>query len=718
MSSSMMSLPIGRPPQDTSGPEKSAVRKAASSMLSFLLASPPYLPNDIKSKDVNRRHNLLSLYADDPEDYLVTDCYPSPKGHTPSRAIELLHQLREKVEQMGSSHYTDESSPLLTNVRFRTPESECILAAIDLGEEKEETLLTLIMRLEGDQEDSKDYKFDNLLPSDVVPEGWHESIQKAQEYLEKGKKNHLEVQKARSYSIVTTTSTIGTVDSAYSTASAGHRSEGDEDTSERDESLDNDVSFDDNFVRKGLPQTGINSDIHSPGTHDKEAIRPWPQKTDTENEKGPAEYYTDPKDFWAGTGDDNEDQDGDGDNDDSEHEESEEDRQRREQEEEERYWARYDNQDSGQNNQTGNSNHHDEEQQKADMLAGLVQNFDDFGLKTRNADGFERSQEEEEENHEQSEQRQSIDSDQNAMLINSTDTRYGEDLDEERPIRPKFNKSNSFVASQLEGSDQGQWNEEEELQSDQSERGSNNDHDTVTGHRGRNRSNPSQFDEAGGEQEINQEDALMHMHGGQHSEMEMEPEFMDEGDPQEMDDSIQPLGGYRDRNSNIFSPPSPSLHPSDTFLADNASDASMSVMRSTIQERQKPRSSMLFQLRSSKNNNMGGGNKRNGKESTAMRIEKMRNYRPTREATITTQQAHNESVRIGQRQRDYAVRIKKRNESIKMIIKGAWKLMDDRSSGNNSDDSNGDVGLEMMNENDFLRLAREAVRECVEERRG
>lgn len=705
-----MSLPIGMAPQDAPGPDTSAVRKAASLMLSFLLASPPYLPNDIKSKDVNRRHDLLSLYADDPEDYLVTDCYPSSKGHTPSRAIELLHRLTEKVEQLGPSHYTDDSSPLLSNVRFRKPESDCILAAVDLGEEKEETMLTLIMRLEGDEENSKDYKFDNLLPSDVVPEGWQESIQKAQEYLEKGKKNHLEVQKARSYSIVTSTSTVATVDSAYSTASAGRRSEGDEDTSERDESLENDVSFDDNFVRKGLPQTGVNSDIHSPGNHEKEPILPWQSKTDTENEKGPAEYYTDPKDFWAGTGDDDEDQDGDGDNENSEHEETEEDRQRREQEEEERYWARYDNQDSLQDNQASNSDHHDEEQQKADMLAGLVQNLSDFGLKTGDVEGFERSQEEE--NHEQSEQRQSIDSERNAMLINSTDTQYGEDQDDGRAIRPKFNKSNSFVASQLEGSDQGQWNDEEEHQSDQSERGSNNDHDTVTGHRGRMRSDQSQFDEAGGEQEINQEDALIHMHGGQHSEMDTE--FMDEGDPQELNDSIQPLGGYRDRNSN-FSPPSPSLHPSDTFLADNASDASMSVMRSTIQERQKPRSSMLFQLRSSSG---GGGGKRTGKESTAMRIEKMRNYRPTREATISTQQAHKESVRIGQRQRDYAVRIKKRNKSIKMIIKGAWKLMDDRSFGNHSDDSNGDTGLEMMNENDFLRLAREAVRECVEERRG
>ncbi|MCO5589858.1 hypothetical protein L7F22_043827 [Adiantum nelumboides] len=707
-----MNLPIGTGSPNAYAPEKSAARKAASSMLSFLLASPPYLPNEIKSKDVNRRHNILSLNPDDSEDYLVTDCYPSPKGHTPSRAIELLHRLTEKVEQLGSSHYTDESSPLMTNIRFRTPESECILAAVDLGDDKEEeTFLTLIMRLEGDEDNSKDYKFDNILPSDVVPEGWHESIQKAQESFENSKNNHLNVQKARSYSIVTTSSTVRTVDSAYSTASAGRQSEGDDDTSERDESLDNDVSFDDNFVRRGSTQSGVKDDGHTDGKQQKDNNLPWPSKPEMENEKNSAEYYTDPKDFWAGTGDDDDEQNGDEESEESEHEESEEDRQRREEEEEERYWAMYGNQDSGHDNQTKDSNHHNEDQQRADMLAGLVQNLDNFNFI---GDDHERSEHSHEEhNHNQfEEQQRSYDTDQNAMLINSTDTRYGEDLGEERAIRPKFNKSNSFIASQLEGSESGKWNDEQEPQSDQSERGSNNDHDTVTGHRERMRSNQSQFDKNVGEEEINQEDALMHINGGQHSHINSE--YMDDGDPQEVHDSIQPLGGYRDRNSSIFSPPSPSLHPSDTFLADNASDASLSVMRSTIQERQKPRSSMLFQLRSSKNNNSNG--KRNGKETTAMKIEKMRNYRPTREATITTQQAHKESVRIGQRQRDYAVKIKNRNESIKMIIKGAWKLMDERSSSNISDDSNGDSGLERMNENDFLRLAREAVRECVDER--
>lgn len=704
-----MNLPIGTGITNASGSDASAARKAASSILSFLLASPPYMPNEIKSKDVNRRHNLLSLYPDDPEDYLVTDCYPSSKGHTPSRTIELLHKLTEKVEQLGSSHYTDESSPLLTNTRFRTPESECILAAIDLGEDKEENLLTLIMRLEGDENDSKDYKFDNLLPSDVVPEGWHESIGKARENFENSKMTYLDVQKARSYSIATTTSTIGTVDSAYSTASAGRHSEGDEDTSERDDTLENDISFDENFVRKGLPQSGING-ADRPSDEKNDSL-PWPSKTDMENEKDPAEYYTDPKDFWAGTGDDDEGQNEDGDNEDSEHEETEEDRQRREQEEEERYWAMYDNQDSGQNNLSGDSNHNqDEEQQKANMLAGLVQNLDNFVV---NGDGFERS---EGRNYDEPEQQRSFDSEQIAMLNDSTDTRYGEDVEEESAIRPKFNKSNSFVASQIEGSDAGKWNDEPELQSDQSERGSNNDHDTVIGHRERMRSNQSQsdIDETGVEQEINQTDALMHMNGSQ----QMNADYMEDEDPQEIQDSVQPLGGYRDRNSSVFSPPSPSLHPSDTFLADNASDASLSVMRSTIQERQKPRSSMLFQLRSSKHNNSNNiAGKRNGKEpTTAMKIENMRNYRPTREATITTQQAHHESIRIGQRQRDYADRIKKRNESIKMIIKGAWKLMDDRSSSNN--DSNGDAGLERMNENDFLRIAREAVRECVDERRS
>ena len=93
-----MNLPIGTGTPNASGSDASAARKAASSILSFLLASPPYMPNEIKSKDVNRRHNLLSLYPDDPEDYLVTDCYPSSKGHTPSRTIELLHKLTEKVE--------------------------------------------------------------------------------------------------------------------------------------------------------------------------------------------------------------------------------------------------------------------------------------------------------------------------------------------------------------------------------------------------------------------------------------------------------------------------------------------------------------------------------------------------------------------------------------------------------------------------------------------
>lgn len=719
-----MSLPIGAGMDENRGSDSLAVRKAASSMLSFLLASPPYLPNEKKSKDVNRRHDILSLSPDDPEDYLVTDCYPSTKGHTPSRSIELLHRLADKLEQLGSLHYTDESSPLLTNVRFRTPESECLLAAIDLGGENEAILLTLIMRLEGDKDDFKDYKFDNLLPSDVVPQGWHESIQRAQNFFENGKNDKLDVQKARSYSIVTTTSTIGTVDSAYSTASAGRQSEGDEDTTDREESIENDVSFDDNFVRKRsighatADKDSIRRDISSDGAHGKDDQFAWPPKEDTGNEKSPAEYYTDPKDFWAGARDDDDENEGNNQDDAESEQESEEDRQRREQEEEDRYWAMYDNQDSGQNRERSNSNRHDEDQQRADMLAGLVQNLDNYVVDRSDVEKHHHA--EEDQNKDNNGNRQvgnqgSYDSDQNAMLINSTDTGYGEDVDDDRVIRPKFNKSNSFIAHQLQGSDGGKWSDEQQGgSSDQSERGSNNDQDTVIGHRERMMSNQSPFDENEGEQEINQEDALMHMNGGDHSHAEAE--FMDDGDPQEVHDSIQPLGGYRDRNSSIFSPPSPSLHPSDTFLADNASDASLSVMRSTIQERQKPRSSMLFQLRSSKN--QSGVGKRNGKESTAIKIENMRNYRPTREATITTQQAHKESLRIGQRQRDYADRIKKRNESIKMIIKGAWKLMDDRSSNDSAEEQNGDVGLERMNENDFLRLAREAVRECVDERKG
>lgn len=85
-----------------------------------------------------------------------------------------------------------------------------------------------------------------------------------------------------------------------------------------------------------------------------------------------------------------------------------------------------------------------------------------------------------------------------------------------------------------------------------------------------------------------------------------------------------------------------------------------------------------------------------------------------RPSHLTNQQVRADASRAARKRHDRIQGIGARNEAVKMILKGAWKLMEETTAA--FEDSTGNDGMERLHENDFLRIAREAVRECVAEK--
>ena len=85
-----------------------------------------------------------------------------------------------------------------------------------------------------------------------------------------------------------------------------------------------------------------------------------------------------------------------------------------------------------------------------------------------------------------------------------------------------------------------------------------------------------------------------------------------------------------------------------------------------------------------------------------------------RPSHLTNQQARADASRAARKRHDRIQGIGARNEAVKMILKGAWKLMEETTAA--FEDSTGNDGMERLQENDFLRIAREAVRECMAEK--
>lgn len=94
---------------------------------------------------------------------------------------------------------------------------------------------------------------------------------------------------------------------------------------------------------------------------------------------------------------------------------------------------------------------------------------------------------------------------------------------------------------------------------------------------------------------------------------------------------------------------------------------------------------------------------------------KTRNVLDVQQNTAHQQDRAN-AARLAKRRREYAQGIKARNESVKMILKGAWRLMDETAAA--MEGSHASDGVERMGESEFLRLAREAVREGLQEKRS
>jgi hypothetical protein len=276
------------------------VVKATTSLLFYLLCNPPFLPTSFKSRELNKRHTFLDLSPEDEESYLVTDCYPSQYASLPGKAIELLHRVAAHAEELSNLRGEKGMDELIHQIRYRVPEKDSIGVAVDLGDghqAHDTALLTLLLRVEGSEDDSASYKYDNMVPSDVLLGRWHDSLQEARRQNDTSF-NSLQVNETRNRGASQSSSVIAST-ASYETA-ANYKS------------------------------NGRNS--------------PSLEQNDAEIQEG-GDYFTDPNDFWAGVDDDDEvderfeEREG-------TVEETAEERQLREEEEERRYWARYDTQET------------------------------------------------------------------------------------------------------------------------------------------------------------------------------------------------------------------------------------------------------------------------------------------------------------------------------------------------------------------------------------
>lgn len=155
-------------PQDLKRAQEDAIRRATHRLVALLLVTPPYLPSSVKSKQVIQRHSFLGSSPEDPGEYLVTDCYPSAHQHTASKSIELLRDFASQVEQSQLIDSTLHLEDLVTDYRYQCCDNDSLLVAVNLGKKG----LSMLMRIEGSEMDTDSYKFDNLLPSDVLPGKW------------------------------------------------------------------------------------------------------------------------------------------------------------------------------------------------------------------------------------------------------------------------------------------------------------------------------------------------------------------------------------------------------------------------------------------------------------------------------------------------------------------------------------------------------------------
>jgi hypothetical protein len=149
-----------------------APRQAALVLLPFLLSNPPFIPASFTSTSLNRRHQILETNPENVEEYLVTDTYPTDFP-TATRSVELLRSLASLIEEQGSA--------VIGKIQYKCPEKDNIIVGVELGL-SESPLLLLLLKLEGDHQDSDGYKYDNLLPIDVVPGPWLDSFDEAVEF--------------------------------------------------------------------------------------------------------------------------------------------------------------------------------------------------------------------------------------------------------------------------------------------------------------------------------------------------------------------------------------------------------------------------------------------------------------------------------------------------------------------------------------------------------
>lgn len=146
-----------------------APRQAALALLPFLLSNPPFIPASYTSSSLNRRHQILETNPEDVEEYLVTDSYPTDFP-TATRSVELLRSLISIVEEQGTA--------VIGRIHYKCPERDNVIVGVELGL-TDTPLLLLLLKVEGDSEHGDSYKYDNLLPIDVVPGPWLDSYEEA-----------------------------------------------------------------------------------------------------------------------------------------------------------------------------------------------------------------------------------------------------------------------------------------------------------------------------------------------------------------------------------------------------------------------------------------------------------------------------------------------------------------------------------------------------------
>lgn len=162
----------------------STVRKAAAGLLPYLLISPPFLPSEVKSSELNLRHSMLSITSEDADQYLVTaHTAHSQDEDVGTKVISLLDQIRSLAEGLGQENDDENGGAikLVGKVLFSEPEKGKILASVELGDQDEtssnkSSLLSLHLKHETSEESSTgsdrkgykivpNWKYDNLLPS-------------------------------------------------------------------------------------------------------------------------------------------------------------------------------------------------------------------------------------------------------------------------------------------------------------------------------------------------------------------------------------------------------------------------------------------------------------------------------------------------------------------------------------------------------------------------